>query len=124
MTIEEIKSILETADAEVIGAVISAIGIHIARLAIIWLIIEAIDLLYTSTQYFRCRRHSALLYNEVKELEIQAYIDYIHKTGIDNEKLQTLGLYLYAAEIDKRENRKKSIYTRFKNWINKKREEK
>lgn len=85
--------------------------------------ISLINFIYESGFYFYHRRKNALVYGEVKEREMQDLMTDIRKNGITDEKLKTLGLYLYMAEDYKRDRQKRTLYKKIKDWI-KEREDK
>lgn len=100
--------------AEAVNYVLAVI---IGTYFLMYFSLSLIDFIYESAFYFYHRRKNALVYNEVKEREMQEYITYIRKTGYTKEKLEHLGLLLYMAEDCKREDQKRSIYKKLKDWI-------
>ena len=79
--------------------------------------VSLIDFLHESAFYFYHRRKNALVYGEIKEREMQDLMTDIRKNGITDEKLKTLGLYLYMSEDYKRNRQKRTLYKKIKDWI-------
>lgn len=116
---EEIaKRFLELANnPEVAEAVNFILAFLIGTYFLMYFSLSLIDFLYESAHYFYHRRKNALVYNEVKEREMQDLMTDIRKNGITDEKIKTLGLYLYMAEDYKRDRQKRTLYKKIKDWI-------
>ena len=83
---------------EIAESVNFVFAIIIGTYFLIYFSTSFIDFLYESAFYFYHRRKNALVYGEIKEREMQDLMTDIRKNGITDEKLKTLGLYLYMAE--------------------------